>query len=170
MSDGTARADRPAFNAASETTLQRAIDVSSQRGGEYLDSWHVDNQVSTFLNHVLSLPTVPGREREYKRLLMVAALIDVKDSRMGGPWKLDTVDDGINYRGAFATWREEYAAYMGGAHAGTATYPEIDWKSAFLTVTRMPDSGTCRFCCTPSDAVHAEGCPAVEAVYAARVA
>jgi hypothetical protein len=86
--------------------------VSDQRGGEYLDSWHVGNQVSTFIDHVLALPVAPGREREYRRLVMVAALIDVKDSRMGGPWKLDTVDDSINYRGAFATWREEYEAFI----------------------------------------------------------
>ena len=100
--------EKHAFNAASEKTLRRSLEISSQRGGEYLDSWHVDNQVTTFIDHVLRLPVKPGREREYKRLLMVAALVDVKDSRMGGPWKLDTVDDGINYRGAFASWRDEY--------------------------------------------------------------
>ena len=101
-----------AFNAASETTLRRSLDISDQRGGEYQDSWHVDNQVTTFIDHVLKLPVVAGHEREYKRLLMAAALIDVKDSRMGGPWKLDTVDDGINYRGAFASWREEYDGFI----------------------------------------------------------
>jgi hypothetical protein len=53
---------------------------------------------------------------------MVASLIDVKDSRMSGPWKLDTVDDSINYRGAFATWREEYAAYIREADASHADY------------------------------------------------
>jgi len=55
---------------------------------------------------------VPGHEREYKRLLMVAALCDAKDSRMSGPWKADTIDDGINYRGAFAAWRDEYEVFM----------------------------------------------------------
>jgi hypothetical protein len=101
-----------AFNAASEKTLRRALTVSDSRAGEHLDSWHVDNQVSTFIDHVLQLPILKGREREYKRLVMVAGLIDVKDSRISGPWKLDTVDDSINYRGAFATWREEYHSYM----------------------------------------------------------
>jgi len=119
LADATAPSGKHAFNAASETTLRRALDVSNQRGGEYLDSWHVDNQVSTFIDHVLgllgpdALARIPaGRVREFKRLVMVASLIDVKDSRMGGPWKLDTVDDGINYRGAFATWREEFAGFV----------------------------------------------------------
>lgn len=101
-----------AFNAACENTLRRSLAISDQRGGEYQDSWHVDNQVTTFIEHVLRLPIVPGREREYRRLIAVASLVDVKDSRMGGPWKLDTVDDGVNYRGAFATWREEYEAFI----------------------------------------------------------
>lgn len=100
-----------AFNAACDTTLDRCQGIGAQRGGEYLDSWAVENQVTTFLNHVLALPVLKGREREYKRLLMVAALCDVKDSRMSGPWKTDTVDDGINYRAAFASWRDEYEAY-----------------------------------------------------------
>lgn len=106
-----------AFNRASGTTLRRSLAVSDQRGGEYLDSWHVDNQVTTFIDHVLKLPVVPGREKEYKRLLMAASLVDVKDSRMGGPWKLDTVDDGINYRGAFASWREEYEGFLRARYA-----------------------------------------------------
>src|ERR1051326_2626752 len=101
-----------AFNAAMDKTLGRAMAIGSQRGGEYLDSWHVDNQVTTFLNHVLALPIVPGHEREYKRLVMAASLVDVKDSRMSGPWKSDTTDDGINYRAAFTTWRDEYEAFI----------------------------------------------------------
>jgi hypothetical protein len=110
-----------AFNKACETTLNRCLGIGSQRGGEYLDSWHVDNQVTTFIDHVLALPVVPGHEREYKRLLMAAALVDVKDSRMSGPWKTDTVDDGINYRGAFADWRDEYEILIREAKA-TGTY------------------------------------------------
>jgi len=97
-----------AFNAAMERTLNRSLAIGSQRGGEYLDSWHIDNQVTTFIDHVLALPIIQGHEREYKRLLMVASLVDVKDSRMSGPWKSDTTDDGINYRAAFTTWRDEY--------------------------------------------------------------
>jgi hypothetical protein len=106
-----------AFNKACETTLNRCLGIGSQRGGEYLDSWHVDNQVTTFIDHVLAIhPEVKAAVvaaaganlKEFKRLLMAAALVDVKDSRMSGPWKTDTVDDGINYRGAFADWRDEY--------------------------------------------------------------
>jgi hypothetical protein len=101
-----------AFNAASEKTLNRSLAIGSQRGGEYLDSWHIDNQKTTFIDHVLALPLFYGHEREYKRLLMAASLVDVKESRMSGPFKLDTIDDGINYRAAFATWREEYEALI----------------------------------------------------------
>lgn len=101
-----------AFNAACETTLGRCLNIGAQRGGEYLDSWAVENQVTTFLNHVLALPVLPDHEREYKRLLMVAALCDVKGSRLSGPWKTDTTDDFINYAGAFTSWRDEYEDFI----------------------------------------------------------
>jgi hypothetical protein len=78
----------PAFNAAADATLSRAQAVHTQRGGEYSDSWAIDNMVTTFLDATL-------------RDLGVAA------------WKLDTVEDGINYRAAFATWREEYREETG---------------------------------------------------------
>jgi hypothetical protein len=32
----------------------------------------------------------------------------MKDSRMIGPWKADSVDDGLAYRAAFREWRECY--------------------------------------------------------------
>lgn len=109
---------QPAFNAAADTTLKRAAAISNQRGGEYLDSWSLDNMITTFFDATLRALGVPGLPAEAKRLLIVAALIDIKDSRMLGPWKEDTVDDGINYRAAYATWRQmwsESASSGGGA-------------------------------------------------------
>ena len=101
---------QPAFNAAADTTLRRAAAISNQRGGEYLDSWALDNMITTFFDATLRALNVPGLSAEAKRLLIVAALIDIKDSRMLGPWKEDTVDDGINYRAAYATWRASWSA------------------------------------------------------------
>lgn len=99
---------QPAFNSAADATLRRAAAISNQRGGEYLDSWALDNMITTFFDATLRALGVSDLSREAKRLLIVAALIDIKDSRMLGPWKEDTVDDGINYRAAYATWRQSW--------------------------------------------------------------
>ena len=104
----------PAFNAAADATLARAGATHTLRGGEYGDTWALENLSTTFLDSVLrDLPNLLLTKAE-KRLIVIAALIDVKESRMAaGAWKLDTVDDSINYRAAFATWREEYKEATG---------------------------------------------------------
>ena len=111
---------QPAFNAAADTTLRRAQAISNQRGGEYLDSWSLDLMVTTFFDATLRRLGINNLTREEKRLLIVAALIDVKDSRMLGPWKQDTGDDGINYRAAYTTWRTEYEAGQTGNEGDVA--------------------------------------------------
>jgi hypothetical protein len=101
-----------AFNAALDTTFERCGGVSNQRAGEYRDSWLPENMITTFLDHTLVAilgTDIAGRiTRTEKRLLNAATMVDLKDSRMIGPWKQDTVDDGINYRGAYAEWMERY--------------------------------------------------------------
>lgn len=109
--------EQPAFNAAADKTLRRAQAISNQRGEEYLDSWALDNMVTTFFDATLRRLGVCGLSREACRLLIVAALIDIKDSRMPGPWKEDTVDDGINYRAAYASWRQEFESNGDGRDA-----------------------------------------------------
>lgn len=99
---------KAAFNAAVDDTLGACLNVSNQRGGEYQDTWALENMVTTFLDATLRDLHIVNLTAEEKRLLIVAALVDVKDSRMLGPWKEDTVDDGINYRAAYRAWRSAY--------------------------------------------------------------
>lgn len=107
--EGVEAPKRPAFNEAADRTLTRAQSIHNQRGNEYQDSWALENVHAPFINHVLSeVFGLAGANAEELRLLLVAALVDVKDSRMGGAFKLDTIDDGINYRAAFASWMDDY--------------------------------------------------------------
>lgn len=99
-----------AFNVAVDSTLAGCQAISNQRGGEYQDTWALENQVSTFTDSVLRRFGITGLTPEQKRLLIIAALVDVKDSRLLGPYKADSVIDGINYRAAFAHWMAEYQA------------------------------------------------------------
>lgn len=95
------------FNRCVNTVLKRAIEISDQRGGEYLDTWALENVHTPFGDHVDGFrSTCPSDE--WKRLRTLAALIDVKISRMGGPWKDDTTLDLINYLAAFTQLANEY--------------------------------------------------------------
>lgn len=102
------------FDRACSNTLQRALEVQAQRGMEYGDTWALENMRPTFTEATLSAILLrksdfDGITMEEIRLIVLAALIDVKDSRVAtGDWKLDSVEDGINYRAAYATFREEY--------------------------------------------------------------
>ena len=97
------------FNRSAKPVLDECSATFTQRAGEYQDTWAIENQESAFLDHVMAefglLLT-----KEQKRLVQLAVLIDVKDSRMLGPYKRDTIIDGIAYRAAFATVFEEYLA------------------------------------------------------------
>lgn len=98
---------KPTFEAAADRTLDDVRAIYASRGGEYADSWALENQVSTFTDATLrafGLTLSP----EQMRLLQLAALIDVKDARLGGPWKADSMLDGIAYRAAYTALREEY--------------------------------------------------------------
>lgn len=99
------------FNDAAERTLSAALRVCTQRGGEYQDSWALENMASTFLDATLRRFSIVLGPYE-KRLLIMAALVDVKDSRLTGPWKNDSVLDGINYRAAYAALRDDYEALV----------------------------------------------------------
>lgn len=100
------------FNRAGNATLERCTAVSNQRGTEYLDTWALENQITTFtvatLRAILGDELTSGLTGDELRLIKNAALIDVKDERMLGGFKEDTIDDGINYRAAYCTWRQSY--------------------------------------------------------------
>jgi hypothetical protein len=101
------KSTRPVFNAAVDATLAKCQAISSQRGGEYLDSWALENQVSTFMRATLREFGVT-LSPEQMRLLTMAALVDVKESRMGGAFKDDSHIDAINYRSAYLELMLQY--------------------------------------------------------------
>jgi hypothetical protein len=100
---------KPTFERTADATLDQVRSIYAQRGGEYGDSWSLENSRPVFTEHTLRSFGVT-LDREQLRLVVMAALVDVKDSRMIGPWKLDSVVDGVAYRAAYATMREEYEA------------------------------------------------------------
>lgn len=100
----------PTFERCADAALDRVRSIYASRGQEYADSWHLDNQVTTYLDSTLALIGLTGVPAELKRLLQLACLIDVKDSRLGGPFKADSVVDSLAYRAAYLTLREEYEA------------------------------------------------------------
>ena len=100
----------PVFESALSRVMEGCLSIGAQRGAEYQDTWALENQVSTFLDAVLREIGAPNFSREQKRLILLAALVDVKDSRMLGPWKRDSVEDGLNYRAVLLDLMEQYRA------------------------------------------------------------
>lgn len=101
----------PTFNNAVDKTLNKCLQISNQRGGEYSDSWSLENMKTPFLTNILQ-DVQDGNfqlhnNNQSKRLIMLAAMCDVKLSRLIGPWKEDTTIDLINYCAAFTHLREE---------------------------------------------------------------
>ena len=105
------------FNRCVDLTLEECTSISNQRGGEYADSWALENQSTLFFDHVFRLlsqlasPLIssnPELEKEEKRLLILASLVDVKLSRLLGGYKRDTYVDLINYVSALAQLLREY--------------------------------------------------------------
>lgn len=99
----------PVFESGISAILGDSVKVSEQRGGEYGDSWALDNLVTTFTRSTLESFGLHLSD-EQVRLLQMASLIDVKDARLIGPYKEDSVVDGINYRAVFAYLRRLYDA------------------------------------------------------------
>ena len=112
MSEGSIVVELHAFNRAVDTTMRRRKALSDQRGGEYRDTWARANVKTAFLDAALDAVRVRGSSLsvEEKRLLIVAALCDVKVSRLIGGYKDDTLLDLGNYLDAFAEWMREYDA------------------------------------------------------------
>ncbi len=106
--------EEPTFERCAGKVLGEAISLFQQRGGEYADSFHVDNMVTTFTEATLRLCAEHEiniyTDKEWIRLLQLAAIVDLKDARMIGPFKMDTVVDGINYRAVWGQLAEEFLA------------------------------------------------------------
>jgi hypothetical protein len=95
------------FNRAAMATLNESVNVCDQRAGEYLDSWNLDNLQTVFLDIVLR-ETAIHLTKAAKRLLIMAAMNDIKLSRMTGPFKPDSHIDLNNYNSAFCSLMKEY--------------------------------------------------------------
>lgn len=98
------------FNRAALASQEDAAAIVNQRGGEYGDTWAVENVYAPRIKSVCRTIGFPEPDAEQARLLMAAALCDVKTSRWMGPFNYDTPIDEINYLGALAQWLGEYVA------------------------------------------------------------
>jgi len=115
------------FNAAAEETLAKALEICTQRGTEYQDSWATENLKTPFLDNLVAAlrPQVDSRGEVFyssaeKRLIVLASLCDVKLSRLTGAYKEDTAVDLINYVAAYNALR---LAYDEEHKTWTETYP-----------------------------------------------
>jgi hypothetical protein len=95
------------FNDAAEETIKKALAVCAQRGGEYNDSWAIENIKTPFLDNTLQGFGI-ALTASAKRLIVLAALADVKISRLVGPYKEDSAVDLINYVAAYNSLRLRY--------------------------------------------------------------
>lgn len=103
------RSHAQTFERCAGPVLEECHSIATTRGVEYADSWAIENCVFTLFRATLERMYL--RLDPYQmRLLMAAALCDIKDSRMGagGAWKRDSMIDSINYRALYATLREEF--------------------------------------------------------------
>ena len=98
------------FDTAVDEILTESLDITKQRGDEYGDTWADDNLMTTFTQRTLRDFGMWDPTPEQCRLILLAALIDVKDSRMLGGYKEDSLVDGINYRAVYAAMRRKYDA------------------------------------------------------------
>lgn len=98
---------KPTFERNADATLEEVRSTYAERGEQYADSWHPDNMVVTFTRETLARFGIT-LDLEQIRLLQAAALIDIKDSRIGGGWKKDSVVDSIAYRACYTNLRDEY--------------------------------------------------------------
>jgi hypothetical protein len=97
----------PVFEDGADRTLDRVRGIYHKRGGQYADTWDLEN-LSVVLTRATLRRFGVELDPEQLRLLQLAALADVKDSRLIGEWNQDSVDDGIAYRALYCALRNEY--------------------------------------------------------------
>lgn len=108
----------PTFNRACRMVLEDALKTQAQRGNEYGDSWAIENMNPIFLRALMK-ELGYGLSPSELRLVMLAALVDVKDSRIAnGNLKEDSVIDGLNYRATLIQLLKEYRDSSSQNHQG----------------------------------------------------
>ena len=100
------------FERSANETLDDVRPLYSYRGSTYGDTWAIPNQKTTFTEYVLGLRRDPFY-KQWLRLLQLAVLIDVKDSRVRGVNIDDSIMDGIAYRASFRSHLQDYLAGEG---------------------------------------------------------
>ena len=103
-------AETPTFERAADATIEHTRKIYAQRGDGYGDTWAIQNVTAAVTRSLLDRFGIDGLSPQQIRLLLLAALIDVKDSRLIGTWNPDSIYDGIAYRAAFCTLRGEWEA------------------------------------------------------------
>jgi hypothetical protein len=96
------------FERTADTTIAKVQGIYAQRGDGYGDTWALENTTAAVTKSTLQRFGITGLKPDEIRLLLLAALIDVKDSRLMGKWNADSLIDGIAYRAAYTTLRDEY--------------------------------------------------------------
>lgn len=103
------------FPQSADATIEKVRATYATREGEYGDSWATKNQVHTFLDATLKSISDRGVgadafSPEEKRLIALSSMVDVKMTRMVGPYKEDTIVDLIAYLAVYNELRSQYEA------------------------------------------------------------
>lgn len=97
------------FEDGAHRTLTDVFQIFNERGQQYADSWHTDNQPGLFVD---AMRKVVGDDhsREANRLIRLAGLVDTKVSRItsGGAYRRDSYVDLISYLALFCDLHEQY--------------------------------------------------------------
>jgi hypothetical protein len=100
------------FDDLCKRRLGKAISVCEQRGEEYGDTlrngqWLVSRSVARQLaDWGLTMGAI-NVEPSLARALAIAGLVDIKYQRFEGGYKVDNLDDGINYSAVLAELMHE---------------------------------------------------------------
>ena len=100
------------FERCADTTLAEVRATYAQRGEDYSDSWSLETFVTTFTAHTLRELAGIEMTPEELRLVICAALVDIKDSRMIGKWRRDSLIDGCAYRALYAQLRADLDSHV----------------------------------------------------------
>jgi hypothetical protein len=97
----------PLFEEYVNESVTNCTAIFKQRGNEYSDTW----RDCPFLTLRAVVKEVMGIDATTDQLRAIAAasLVDVKHQRMGGGWKADNLDDGLNYGHLLATCMKKLA-------------------------------------------------------------
>lgn len=117
------------FERMADSTLERCRDLYKERGEQYSDTWAIDNLVLTLTKAIFAKFGWAWGKPEQLRIVLAAALADVKDSRLQGDGSVaDSLEDGINYRAVLNQMLKEYEANdIPGIILPTS--PTIIWKN-----------------------------------------